>query len=470
MFFGRQLNAGLNNFDDAYYAQKAKEMLDAASLWVVTFNGQPLFDNPPLPFWLTAVVFKAFGVSGYSAIVVSATLGVATAYLTYVFAERLFKDRWVAFGAAFVLIFPGIFLDAARRAMVDTTLAFFVLAALFCFYKAQENEKFYLPFGLFTAGGIMTKSVLGGFPLAIGLVFLLWMKKWKELKNPYLLTGCALALLLGFSWHLVNAAKFGNEFWSKHFGMYIFSRGFTQIENPFYFLGYARDMVKNYWPWLPVLLIGLWINFRKAFAEKDAVSRFLLCWIFVIFVVMSTSKTQTLRYIFMIFPALAMIVSKTISDWLGDGLKEKITPWLLGVMVLTVLFVNATPFQVKVTLQPSSLGVRQLAPVIRLNATQGEEIGNFNRPKWTPRHALMFYADRLLSDPVKDPKIVLKSLEDKPSGTWLTSPKDFKRLEELFPNKLYLIEANKKYAFFTSQKNRENIRYDFSGIEKELIR
>ncbi|MBT6408732.1 MAG: phospholipid carrier-dependent glycosyltransferase, partial [Nitrospina sp.] len=36
IFLGRQLDTGITNFDDAYYAQKAKEILDSGSFWLIT--------------------------------------------------------------------------------------------------------------------------------------------------------------------------------------------------------------------------------------------------------------------------------------------------------------------------------------------------------------------------------------------------------------------------------------------------
>jgi len=75
IFLGRQTDVGLLNFDDSFYAQKTKELLAGGSFWLNTFNGQPDFDKPPLPLWLTALAFKAFGVSGYSAVLVTGLLG-----------------------------------------------------------------------------------------------------------------------------------------------------------------------------------------------------------------------------------------------------------------------------------------------------------------------------------------------------------------------------------------------------------
>jgi 4-amino-4-deoxy-L-arabinose transferase-like glycosyltransferase len=53
--------------------------------------------------------------------------------------------------------------------MVDIPLTFFVAFALFAFLKAKTNKRWYLVFGLATARGILSKSVLGIFPVAIYL-------------------------------------------------------------------------------------------------------------------------------------------------------------------------------------------------------------------------------------------------------------------------------------------------------------
>ena len=157
MFLGRQLDTGIMNYDDAYYAQKAKEILESGSFWLITFAGAPAFDNPPLPFWLTALAFSVFGISSYSAIFSSALFGTGIVLITYRLSLLLYKDCWIAFASAFVLLFPGMFVDSSRRGMVDIPLAFFVTLAFYAFFKARDLKPWYLIFGLATACAILTK-------------------------------------------------------------------------------------------------------------------------------------------------------------------------------------------------------------------------------------------------------------------------------------------------------------------------
>ena len=76
---------------------------------------------------------------------------------------------------------------------------------------------------------------------------------------------------------------------------------------------------------------------KNSFKEKDYRSIFLFLWVLIPFAVMSTSRNQTLRYLFMIFPAFAIITAHTLGSWLKDSHKEKALPWMIGIIMATVL-------------------------------------------------------------------------------------------------------------------------------------
>tara|TARA_Y100001936_G_C15733476_1_gene487282 strand:- start:81 stop:638 length:558 start_codon:yes stop_codon:yes gene_type:complete len=185
---------------------------------------------------------------------------------------------------------------------------------------------------------------------------------------------------------------------------------------------------------------------------------------------MSTIKNHTLRYIIMIFPALSIILAKTFSDWMDPFWKKNFLRGLLVIACLTALFVNSTPIQVKVTLAESSKEVRHLATIIKLNTPLNEKIGNFKLSYWNPKHAMLFYADRDLENPVTEKEELLKRLQGNPKKYWLSNSDEFKSLNSEFPDNFYLIMANSKYAFFTSSQNRALVNYDFSGMKTPNIK
>jgi len=218
-------------------------------------------------------------------------------------------------------------------------------------------------------------------------------------------------------------------------------------------------------------LVGLTQYGKRSFVEKDHTSLLLFLWPVLAFLVMSTSKNHTIRYLLMIFPALAIIIAKTVSVWLGPDRKLHALAIMVGVIALTTLFVNATPFQAKVTLAQSSKEVREIAAVVNLNTPANQKIGNYRLREWNPRHAMLFYSNRETDrNIVKSPMELLKRLSAHPEKTWLTSIKEFGKIKTQYPNKVYLIQANDKFAFFTSTKNQENISYDFSGIRLPVVK
>jgi len=187
--------------------------------------------------------------------------------------------------------------------------------------------------------------------------------------------------------------------------------------------------------------------------------------------VMSTSKNQTLRYLFMIFPALAIVTARTISTWMGTERKNQALVIMAGVIAATALFVNATPFQAKVTLGQSTKEIRELAAIINLNTPENQRIGNYRLQPYNPRLTALFYSNRLVElNVTSGTNELIIAMVSSPRKTWLTSTNEFKKLATQHPNKVYLIQANNKYAFFTSIKNRENIRYDFSPIRLPVVK
>ena len=84
----------------------------------------------------------------------------------------------------------------------------------------------------------------------------------------------------------------------------------------------------------------------------------------------------------------------------------------------------------------------------------------------------MFYSARFVNwtNVPKEPEALFQEMEKNLRGTWLTKAQEFKKLEEDFPEKFYLIYANEKFAYFTSAKNRENVVYDFSNLKLPIVR
>jgi 4-amino-4-deoxy-L-arabinose transferase-like glycosyltransferase len=464
-FLGRMAWGGIRPDADAWYAQMAKELLASGNFFAITFHGEPAFLHTPLIIWMDALSFKLFGISTYSAVLPSALFGVATVALTYKLSEYLFDDRWIAFVAGIILMFPGYYLEVARRGQVDAALGFFVTLAMFAFLKARENPKWYYLFGLSTAGAILSKSMIGLFPFIIGLVYLISTRQFREIFNVHLVFSVILGLLLGTCWHVANWMYFGDAFVDKHFGWLLIESYSRGVESWLNYFDYFIELFENYWPWLPILVAGMWLFGKRAYLQNDRHALFVLIWVGVVFVIMTSASIHQTHYLISMFPAMALIVSKTLGDWLEEKGRTRLFNFLVGAIMVVAFIIGATGIELKQasSLRQKSKWTRDLAAVINLNTPREDWIGNFKlRDEEEPQTGLNFYGDRFLESPIHEKEELMAQVENKPHKTWLADINEFKQLEKQYPGKLYLIHGNQRYAYFTSMQNRDNIQYDYS--------
>ena len=66
VFFFQLGSPRLDSWDEAIYAQVAKEMVSSGDWITPHWNQQEFFQKPPLLIWLTALLFKVFGISEFT--------------------------------------------------------------------------------------------------------------------------------------------------------------------------------------------------------------------------------------------------------------------------------------------------------------------------------------------------------------------------------------------------------------------
>ena len=71
----------LQSWDEAIYAQSAKEMVLTGDWLTPHWNGEHFYQKPPLTIWITALLFRLFGISEFTARTFAAICGVACVLL-----------------------------------------------------------------------------------------------------------------------------------------------------------------------------------------------------------------------------------------------------------------------------------------------------------------------------------------------------------------------------------------------------
>ena len=129
----------LLNPDEGRNASVAWEMQRAGNWLIPTYDGLAYLDKPAFYFKLVAFSLSLFGHSEYAARLPSALFALGTLLLVFEFCRREYDLRTAALAVAVVATTP-MFFAFARIVIFDSTLAFFVCAAIFAAYHAEVAE------------------------------------------------------------------------------------------------------------------------------------------------------------------------------------------------------------------------------------------------------------------------------------------------------------------------------------------
>ncbi len=432
LIFSRLGQGALANFDDCYYAEKAKEMVRGGDWLTPHFAGIARWDNPPLFLWLMALSFRVFGITNYGAIFFSAVSGVLCVIVLYRLCARLGLDRFEGFVAALVLLTTQYFLKYSRHAMFDVFLTLLFLLAIDAYLRALLGKgRWFLLLGLFCGLGIMTKSVLGLFPLLVATAHLVLTGNGRRLLSPWYLGGIAVALLTALPWYWYSFSVHGDAFLGEHFRWLLWERGFVIGREEHSWgdrLGYLKGLAQHYWPWLPLAVAGLIVEAR--IASRGSVvaaggadgstpepgslsprsrSLLLLTWLLVVVGVMSLAIEQKLWYVMSAFPCLAILSARGLGRWVrGEAARRRLVSGGFAILVVLAAVMNLTPlgfhYERNPDLMRMTLVARELVP-------PGEKILNLDARYWKYGNQFLFYSDRDLTQPLVNPETVREGLE-----------------------------------------------------------
>jgi len=349
-----QLGEGsLGDYDEADYAQSAREMLWWHDLNTPRWNGMEFFDKPPLTQWLTVFAYKVFGINEFGARVVPACCGVAAILMTCVLGRELFSKRAVGLGAAIILLTANRnlfshgynFVSLARVGMLDMPLILTMIFAVWLAWRSQRNPRALVWLGVPLGLGLMIKSVAGlvtygivALYLVVGLPKAAWWRKemwW----------GLLLSVLIAAPWHVGQLLIWGRHFWNSY--MVSLTVGYVTGEQ-----GHTRDLLYYFrilqrgFPVLyPVLALavayGLYRGLRYHLRplerrEQDRAMILLLCWVAVPMALYNFSRSRIGWYIIPTYPALALLTTNLLVSVLRSRLAVifvlavtlALNPWL----------------------------------------------------------------------------------------------------------------------------------------------
>jgi 4-amino-4-deoxy-L-arabinose transferase-like glycosyltransferase len=342
LFFWRLGAASLDDWDEAIYAQVAKEMVQKGDWITLHWGGQPWFEKPPLLIWATAFLFSIFGVSEFWARAASALSGVGVIVLVYLLGKRLYRSAAIGFLAAIILLTVPHFVHLARFGTMDVMLTMFVFLAIYGYLRAKENKpRWWYLVWLACALAILTKSAAGIVaPAAVVIALVLDGEFFTAVRRRPFWGGILIAATIVMSWHLVMYGMYGQAFTDVYFGRHVLERATTVMQHhiggrPFY----AHRLGTNFFPWVILVPLAGAVGLRDSIDRLPG-GRIILIIALLVFGLYTVIPTKLQWYVAPLYPALALLIARTLAVAWTDPRSLEFAGLMVGA---GVLFLYTTP-------------------------------------------------------------------------------------------------------------------------------
>jgi 4-amino-4-deoxy-L-arabinose transferase-like glycosyltransferase len=355
----RGLFLDVMDVDAAQYASISMEMVQNGSWLQVFHRGADYLDKPPLVFWLSAAMFKVFGLSNWSYKLPSVLAALMGVWATYRF-TLLFYGAEKARHAAFILASCMGLMVIGNDVRTDTLLLGFSACAIWQLAEYLEFRRWknLLSGFIFVGLAMLAKGPIGLVMPAFGLgTHLLLHRQWRAIFQWQWLVGLTVtALILApMCWGLweqfdLHPEKLVNDrhgvsglrfyFWEQSFGRVTGENVWKNDASGFYFL---HVYLWAFLPWCLLLPNALWKHLKRAFTvgvtgshpdstktELITLGAFLLT-----FIALSQSQYKLPHYIFITLPWAAILLASTLerpARW------QWILLYLVGFLAIAICF------------------------------------------------------------------------------------------------------------------------------------
>jgi 4-amino-4-deoxy-L-arabinose transferase-like glycosyltransferase len=325
------------DMDEGVNAECGREMIEAGTWVVPTFNWELRSAKPVLTYWLQRPSYLYFGINEWAARFPSVLLGLGSVLLTYELGRRMF-DPITGLLAGVVLASSIQFCILSHAATPDAPLIFFLTATFVLIWHGLQNQgRSWLVWPAIPCGlAVLAKGPVGlALPGLAVLLYLLWNREWRRLLDHKLVYGVLLFLAVAAPWYILVTAETRGEWAERFFLKENLSRIGTPQENhsgpPYY---YVLAILVLFAPWSSVIGLTFWYGVESARSHETHMKetlahRFLICWFLANLVPFSFFQTKLPNYIAPLYPALALLTARFLIRWQrGDYVVPR---WLMFV-------------------------------------------------------------------------------------------------------------------------------------------
>ena len=332
-----------HDWDESIYARLAKEGL--SQFVFPQYLSTPWLEKPPFPIFIWQFLVN-LGKPEVSLRFVSLLVSIGIIFLVLKLIKRINTDSTTSslqtimtssVGLS-ILISSNFFLDRSLLVNVDLFLLFSWLG--YIYFRNQNNL---ILNSIFIFIGVMSKSILGFFPLVIDLFFILISKNTKRLKSFFY--KLPLLIIPSLIWFVLAYFRYGRLFINEHFRDHLFLRLVQPIElhfggKLFYLIEIQKDFSLMSLLIITLIISTLIIYFRnfKKVNLKSLINQeiFLIAVSITLYLFFLTfTKSKLSWYIGPLIPLIA-ILSATLFNYILRNFKH--LSYLIFAIILLVGF------------------------------------------------------------------------------------------------------------------------------------
>lgn len=409
IFFTNLGAAALWDMDEALYASCAREMLERKDLIVPWFNGRLFPEKPPLMFWTMMLGFQLCGVNEWGARLFSPIMGIAAALVVFRIGRLLYdlKVGFLAglitvSTVVFTISARAATIDAALTLATVLMMYFFLRGWQASSLTEQlrlagsnsaSHSLMDLPstLGMYVSLGVavLAKGPVGALLPVAAIGAYLFLTEGRRGFLPALwrlrpLTGLLITALVALPWYVLVTLRTEGQ-WLRVFLLEFNLRPFKQpilghgevglvaygwrlLLHLLYYFYHLPALLVGFFPWSvflgPTFLAVYYriraelsaareLNYASPRSRLKAVVKgsvlyadsFCMCWFGVWLLFWSICKTKLPHYLLPAYPALALVMSAWLGDWLSEtrleGIKKRLNPfsptWLRNAWLSLIL-------------------------------------------------------------------------------------------------------------------------------------
>lgn len=256
-------NGFFENWDEAWYAEVTKQMLNNHNPIVLYWNDKVFLDKTPLNFWFNSLSSLIFGLNEFSIRLTSATSGFLI--ITIVTIHSMRKWGMVPAIAAFsALALNNLFIWRTRTGNLDALASLLIILIYFVIISKHRWRLAVL--GVLFGLTYLQKASLVGYPLAIFFLHEL-VFQWRHIfKNfiGYIVCGAIFISIVGI-WLYLGNLQIGSEF--ANYYLYKADQGVARVALQYFNTDYLwhayYSLQRRIFYLFAIGIVFLGINARK---------------------------------------------------------------------------------------------------------------------------------------------------------------------------------------------------------------